>query len=217
MRSTRQRMGTIINLGLNKPAKIASRLRMEILWLAIVFYSIGLGLVLHFKPRLMFNDNGTWKEFGYQAGPRHTLFPVWLFAIAWAVVSYALASVIRWTYLGPAAAGASAMLSSGRIRTAFGQFDDMAEEEALQNIPMDEVAEEEEEEAEAEESSLGQRVSETIRIPRGRTVRPQTPARKPRSGYYVLDPQSKSGDGLRKYIYYGEAPPPELGARGVSV
>lgn len=183
---------------------------MEILWLAIVFYSIGLGLVLHFKPRLMFNDNGTWKEFGYQAGPRHTLFPVWLFAIAWAVVSYALASVIRWTYLGPTAAvatSAMSMMPSGRIRTAFGQYDDMAEDEA---------GVEAEEEDDVEES-LGQRVSETIRIPRGRTVRPQTPARKPRSGYYVLDPQSKSGDGLRKYIYYGEAPPPELGSRGVSV
>jgi hypothetical protein len=184
---------------------------MEILWLAIVFYSIGLGLVLHFKPRLMFNDNGTWKEFGYQAGPRHTLFPVWLFAITWAVVSYALASVIRWTYLGPAAAASSAMMTmmpSGRVRTAFGQYDDMAEDEGIQNGP-----EEMEDEAEDEEAteSLGQRVSETIRIPRGRTVRPQTPARKPRSGYYVLDPQSKSGDGLRKYIYYGEAPPPEIG------
>jgi hypothetical protein len=188
---------------------------MEILWLAIVFYSIGLGLVLHFKPRLMFNDNGTWKEFGYQAGPRHTLFPVWLFAIAWAVVSYAIASVIRWSYLGPTTALSSAaalsMMPSGRVRTAFGQYDE-------EDLPEDEAeAAEEEEDAEAEAESLGQRVSETIRIPRGRTVRPQTPARKPRSGYYVLDPQSKSGDGLRKYIYYGEAPPPELGARGVSV
>jgi hypothetical protein len=175
---------------------------MEILWLAIVFYSIGLGLVLHFKPRLMFNDNGTWKEFGYQAGPRHTLFPVWLFAITWAVISYALASVIRWTYLGPAAASATAVMSmmpSGRVRTAFGQYD---EEE---DLPVDE--------AEAEETEpIGQRVSETIRIPRGRQ---QTPARKPRSGYYVLDPQSKGSDGLRKYIYYGEAPPPEI--HGVSV
>ena len=182
---------------------------MEILWLAIVFYSIGLGLVLHFKPRLMFNENGTWKEFGYQAGPRHTLFPVWLFAITWAVVSYALASVIRWTYLGPAAASATAVMSmmpSGRVRTAFGQYD---EEE--NNIPVDDVLPDDEEMSE----SIGQRVSETIRIPRGRV---QTPARKPRSGYYVLDSQSKGSDGLRKYIYYGEAPPPEIaGGRGDSV
>lgn len=190
---------------------------MEILWLAIVFYSIGLGLVLHFKPRLMFNENGTWKEFGYQAGPRHTLFPVWLFAITWAVLSYAIASVISWSFAMPAGAAAvtaSSMMmsapppSSSRIRTAFGQYDDMEEPEA-------EDYGQEEQDQEQEQESLGQRVSETIRIPRGRT-RPQTPARKPRSGYYVLDPNSKSGEGLRKYIYYGEAPPPEI-ARGVSV
>jgi hypothetical protein len=69
---------------------------MEILWLAIVFYSIGLGLVLHFKPALMFNENGTWKEFGYQRAPGKTLFPVWLFAITWAFLSYTLAACGTW-------------------------------------------------------------------------------------------------------------------------
>ena len=69
---------------------------MEILWLAIVFYSIGLGLVLHFKPSLMFNENGTWKEFGYQRAPGKTLFPVWLFAITWAFLSYTLAACGTW-------------------------------------------------------------------------------------------------------------------------
>lgn len=182
---------------------------MEILWLAIVIYSIGLGLVLHFKPRLMFNENGTWKEFGYQAGPRHTLFPVWLFAISWAVVSYALASVIRWSYMVPAAT--MMMTTSPRIRTAFGRYNTM--ENAETSLPEEEYGAETEAdmEEEADESSepFGRRVSETIRIPRGNR-RPQTPAHKPRSGYYVLDPQSKNGDGLRKYIYYGENPPPEV-------
>lgn len=69
---------------------------MEILWLAIVLYSIGLGLVLHFKPALMFNENGTWKEFGYQRAPGKTLFPVWLFAITWAFLSYTLAASGTW-------------------------------------------------------------------------------------------------------------------------
>jgi hypothetical protein len=174
---------------------------MEILWLAIVFYSIGLGLVLHFKPRLMFNENGTWKEFGYQAGPRHTLFPVWLFAIAWAVISYALASVVRWTYM-PAVASAAMVTSS------YNRFS----EDRVYVPPPEEVPEGNEDEDEDEEDGsniLGRRVSETIRIPRGRT-RPQTPAHKPRSGYYVLDPKSKDQEGLRRYIYYGERPPPEL-------
>ena len=180
---------------------------MEILWLAIVIYSIGLGLVLHFKPRLMFNENGTWKEFGYQAGPRHTLFPVWLFAITWAVVSYAAASVLRWTYMMPAAGTATAMMSSPRIRTAFGRYNDTEESEVL---PEEAYGTEVDVETEADESeTIGRRVSDTIRLPRGNR-RPQTPAHKPRSGYYVLDPQSKNGDGLRKYIYYWENPPPEI-------
>jgi hypothetical protein len=42
----------------------------------------------------MFNENGTWKEFGYNRDSRHTMFPFWLFAIVWALVAYALASFL---------------------------------------------------------------------------------------------------------------------------
>jgi hypothetical protein len=71
---------------------------MEILWLAIILYSLGLGLVLHFRPTLMFNENGTWKEFGYQRSQsRHTLFPFWLFALVWAFASYVIATALVWT------------------------------------------------------------------------------------------------------------------------
>jgi hypothetical protein len=84
------------------------REKMEILWLAIVFYSLGLAAVLHFRPRLMFHENGSWKEFGYQRDSRHTMFPFWLFAIAWAFVSYAVAAAIAWSYGSAAAAAAVA-------------------------------------------------------------------------------------------------------------
>jgi hypothetical protein len=67
---------------------------MEILWLAIVLYSVGLGIVLHFRPALMFQENGAWKEFGYQRSPRHTLFPFWLFAVTWAFISYVIATSV---------------------------------------------------------------------------------------------------------------------------
>jgi hypothetical protein len=67
---------------------------MEIIWPAIVIYSIGLGLVLYLRPALMFNENGTWKEFGYNRDSRHTIFPFWLFSIVWALVAYALASFL---------------------------------------------------------------------------------------------------------------------------
>ena len=74
---------------------------MEILWLAIVIYSIGLGVLLHFRPAYMFHENGSWKEFGYQRDSRHTLFPFWLFAIVWAFMSYVLAATIVWSFFTP--------------------------------------------------------------------------------------------------------------------
>jgi len=175
---------------------------MEILWLAIVFYSIGLGLVLHFRPALMFNENGTWKEFGYQRDSRYTIFPFWLFAIGWAIVSYALAAAASWTLGGAATATATAfsMSASNVFRRSALPPPPESDTES------DYESEEEEEDAAAEANEeFGRRVSETIRIPRGRK-RPQTPARQPRSGYYVLDPETKDS-GLRKYIYYGDKLP----------
>ena len=150
---------------------------MEILWLAIVFYSIGLGLVLHFKPSLMFNENGTWKEFGYQRAPGKTLFPVWLFAITWAFLSYTLAACGTWIF---AAASASSLLSS---------FYADADAEA---------------ETDAEVEDL-EPVSEVRK--RGRPRKNvDSESANPRPGYYVVDPET-SEKGLRRYVYYGPDAP----------
>ncbi|NDE16699.1 hypothetical protein EBZ80_17380 [bacterium] len=168
---------------------------MAPLWLAIVIYSIGLGVVLHLRPALMFNENGTWKEFGYQrevGGSRYTIFPFWLFAISWAFVSYAMAAGISWNW------GARAGMMAAAAASATPRWSSLAESE--------EVDEDESAATEEDEESIGMPVSETIRVPRGRR-RPQTPARKPRPGYYVLDPASQSTAGLRRYIYFGDAPP----------
>ncbi len=155
---------------------------MEILWLAIVLYSIGLGIVLHFKPAVMFNENGTWKEFGYQRSSseksRHTIFPFWLFAVSWAFVSYAVAAAITWVL------PTDGMLSATTAAAAVNTFNSYSQAEysdsESEDIPVTQV----------EEPKRG----------RGRPRKD-----KPRPGYYVLDPETK--DGLRKYIYYGEKPP----------
>ena len=99
---------------------------MEILWLAIVLYSVGLGLVLHFRPSVMFNENGSWKEFGYQrpSGSRHTLFPFWLFAVTWAFVSYAIAASAVWIF--PLAA-----VSAVAASTSYTDDESEVEEEEL--------------------------------------------------------------------------------------
>jgi hypothetical protein len=160
---------------------------MEVLWLAIFMYSIGLGVVLHFRPALMFHANGSWKEFGYQRDSRHTLFPFWLFAVSWAFVSYAVAAATI-AIAGESGAAATATAAATTWLSA--------------------RPEEEEEEVEPDEEPEPEF---TVPISRARTNRKTTPraSSKPRAGYYMLDPEQNTTSGLRRYIYYGSSPPAE--------
>ena len=167
---------------------------MESLWLAIAIYSVGLAAVIWLRPALMFNENGTWKEFGYQRSSRHTLFPVWLFAITWAFVSYALAAALIWILTGrslAAAAGATAGASAAQWTPSRG----FREAEPEENIEEDDDSDEE----------FAIPVS---RVPRSVSRSSSTSGKKPRPGYYVIDPESEQS-GLRRYIYFGNRPPQE--------
>jgi len=164
-----------------------------VLWLAIVFYSIGLAAVLHLRPSLMFHENGTWKEFGYQRAPasRYTIFPFWLFSIAWAFVSYAVASAVSWIV---PAGGAAAAATAVYYESNRGNYDEESEDE----------------DGTTDFEPISQ-VSEPPKRPRGRprkmnSVPTQAPS-DTRPGYYVLDPASKE-EGLHRYIYYGPTAPP---------
>lgn len=161
---------------------------MEILWLAILVYSIGLAAVLQFRPSLMFREDGTWKEFGYQrigASGRHTIFPFWLFAITWAVVSYAIAAAVTWTVAaGPGAAATAAVAATNFLRVSEPEYETEAEED--------------EDEKEVE----------VMMEPVSKVRTSNTKRSKLRPGYYVIDPEA-AAEGLRKYIYYGTRPPTE--------
>lgn len=161
---------------------------MESLWLAIAIYSVGLAVVIWLRPALMFNENGTWKEFGYQRSSRHTLFPVWLFAIVWAFVSYALAAALIWILTGRSLAAATAA-SAAAVSSA-------------QWTPSRGLMEQEEEESDDEDFTIP-----VSRVPRS-VSQNVSGGRKPRAGYYVLDPESEQG-GLRRYIYFGDKRPQE--------
>jgi len=152
---------------------------MEILWLAIVFYSIGLGLVLHFKPALMFNEDGAWKEFGYQRSPDRTMFPFWLFAVSWAFVSYAIAAAVTWTIpaFGVGAAAATAFYS---------QSDSSSDSEEEEATPVSVVVEK-----------------------RGRGRPRKSEAVKPREGYYVVDPASEESGLRKYIYYGSNPPEEE--------
>lgn len=67
---------------------------MRVLLFSALLYLGGVTLVLFLKPKLMFNDDGSWKEFGLYSSDKHTWFPVWLFCIVWAIVSY---GVVKFT------------------------------------------------------------------------------------------------------------------------
>jgi len=185
---------------------------MDALWIAIILYSVGLGLVLHFRPALMFNENGTWKEFGYQRSSpdqsRHTLLPFWLFAIAWAFASYVLATAALWAYsggstaaiaVGTGVAGASSFLSR-----ASSEEDESEGERSKSNESNESESESNESETNEIEYDAPTEEIDGPRRPRGRPR--GSGNKKPRPGYYVIDPDSLKS-GLHKYVYYGDKPP----------
>jgi hypothetical protein len=65
---------------------------MSVIWYAIAVYMVGIAIVLYVRPTFMFQDNGMWKEFGLSK-KQHTVFPFWMFAVTWAILSYAFASL----------------------------------------------------------------------------------------------------------------------------
>ena len=172
---------------------------MESLWLAIAIYSIGLAAVIWLRPALMFNENGTWKEFGYQRSSRHTLFPVWLFAIVWACVSYALAAALIWILTGQSLAAVSASATAAASATA----------SAGRWSPSHGLRDEDEEDAEDSDEEFTIPVSRVPRtVPRTVSRTETSGGKKPRPGYYMLDPESERG-GLRRYVYFGDKAPRE--------
>jgi hypothetical protein len=116
----------------------------------------------------MFNENGTWKEFGYKRDSRHTLLPLWLFAIVWALVSYALATALSMTLFS------SVVAASYYKSESEGETDVESEPEYIPETEMKQT--------------------------------PVSQIKKPRPGYYILNADTKRS-GIRKYVYYGTAPP----------
>jgi hypothetical protein len=75
---------------------------MRRLLVAGIVYLVGMATVLVLKPSFMFNSNGDWKEFGIGRNPAtHTMLPVWLFAVIWALLSYLIVSLVFLAYKIP--------------------------------------------------------------------------------------------------------------------
>jgi membrane protease YdiL (CAAX protease family) len=68
---------------------------MKVFLTAGLLYLIGISVILILKPSLMFREDGTWKEFGIgRDAQTHTILPLWLFCIVWALVSYTISIVL---------------------------------------------------------------------------------------------------------------------------
>ena len=183
---------------------------MELLWLAIVFYSAGLAAVLYLRPAIMFNENGTWKEFGYQRDSRHTLFPFWLFVITWAIVSYVLSMAVS-SYLSATASGFSASglsMTAAAAASSHAYAADMFDEGGYGEDGEDEEIPEPPKKRRSRTVTVATE-DESVGLPVSRVPSSRVSSReKPRPGYYVLDPEaSAKPQGLRKYVYYGPTPP----------
>jgi hypothetical protein len=62
---------------------------MRVLLYSGLLYLLGVGIILAIKPSFMFTSDGGWKEFGVgRDSERYTVFPFWMFAISWAVLSF---------------------------------------------------------------------------------------------------------------------------------
>ena len=139
---------------------------------------IGIATVLYFRPKVMFRENGMWKEFGLNPrGDRQTVFPFWMFAIVWAIMSYALGNIISLFF-------ASVVLSSSSNEPQF-----PTSESLIQPI-----------------SSAPAMNMPHMAIPAPAVATAPAATAVPRApGYYILDPSNLGPS--PKYIYYGIEPP----------
>lgn len=63
---------------------------MRVLLYSAILYLTGVVLILFIKPKFMFNEDGSWKEFGLTNSVKYTWCPVWLFCITWALISFSI-------------------------------------------------------------------------------------------------------------------------------
>jgi hypothetical protein len=158
---------------------------MRTLLLAAILYLIGVVVILLLRPRMMFNEDGNWKEFGI-VSKSHTVFPLWLFCILWAVVSYCIT-----------------LFFIGLPNTEHPKH--YSTDEPIRPNPRS-----------GKRSKSGKRSnpvqypSENLVEPL--TPMPEIKSKNPpKPGYYVLNNKGTNAEGTPRYVYYGPEPPGTIG------
>ncbi len=142
-----------------------------------LLYLAGVSTVLYFKPDLMFNKDGEWKEFGLGRNQeRYTWMPFWLFTILWAMLSYLIVL--------------SLTSNSTRHTSLSMDLSDSSESEDI--VVTNEAIQPENVSTKALSSSIKKRPNHVNEM---------------KKGYYILDMNETAKKGIPKYIYLGpEAP-----------
>ena len=173
---------------------------MSVLYLALAIYVIGVALVLYIRPSVMFHpDNGTWKEFGLDSGRNSTVFPLWMFTIVWAFLSYAIASIGN-VFVANIVLNSAVGAPESHIATPISEL------RYTEAAPPSQVVH-----------------TENTLMPAPRARAPRMPKVAPPSipamtapvsatgtaptqlpGYYIVEPQPS---GVPKFIYFGHEPP----------
>lgn len=155
---------------------------MTVLWYAIGIYIVGVAVVLYIRPRTMFRENGLWREFGLATETEQTIFPFWMFALIWAILSYSLANLISIFF-------ASVALSSNTSNTSTISSPNASFIQPISGHPNGIMH--------LHQSSHQQS------LPFMST--PVAPVASKTPGYYILDPYANSSH--PRYLYYGLEPP----------
>lgn len=101
---------------------------MRVLLYSGLLYLLGVAIILALKPNFMFTYDGAWKEFGIGRNPeKYTVFPFWMFAITWAVLSFFTIQLlgtlgvlpgVEWTRIetGPVGNGSGSLDTGSRVK-----------------------------------------------------------------------------------------------------
>ncbi len=143
-----------------------------------IIYLTGVSIILITKPELFFNKEGRWKEFGIGRSPEtHTWFPLWLFCIFWAIISYSLVYLLI-RYVEPRNSSSGSELITTNTMTNNG------------NLPPPITRP-----RRAQHRGLRRRLT------------PAEDYGDMRPGVYVIDEAASARKGIPHYIYYGKNSP----------
>jgi hypothetical protein len=187
---------------------------------SLILYLAGIAGILYFRPSLMFQKNGQWKEFAIRNGETTTVFPFWMFCILWAVVSFLIIQVVisrtGVTTTASAITTIAAIQKTVQKENKKVKEDSESEDEklALRKSNVSTIAKTIRPRVKEEENSADEYEEYVAPLPvKKRSASASASKEKVvevmKPGYYKMDPTSVNSRGIPRYIYMGPEEPEE--------